>query len=329
MPLNKKSVLVTGGAGFIGSHLCESLIPKGHEIVCLDNFNDYYSPHLKRNNLSRLENDNRFQLVIGDIRDTACLNHIFEENDIGLVIHLAAMAGVRPSIDNPYLYHDVNVNGTVNILQACHKYNVSKIIYASSSSVYGNNSVPFLETDRTDSPISPYAASKKSGELACYAYHKLYSMSIFCLRFFTVFGPRQRPDLAIHKFARLISRNKHIDLYGDGSTSRDYTFIDDIVNGIQGAVDYLFAHDSFYEIVNLGNSDPVSLKDLIQIMATTFGIDIQINWLPLQMGDVETTFADITKAKNMLDFSPCTTIEEGMIKFKEWFYAINIEEESY
>lgn len=317
--MTNNTILVTGGAGFIGSHLSERMVSAGHHIVCMDNFNDYYLPYTKRNNIAKLGNNDRFKLIVGDVRDPLTLKKVFDEFDIGLVIHLAAMAGVRPSIINPQLYFDVNVNGTVNVLQECHAHGIDKFIFASSSSVYGNNSVPFKESDRTDNPISPYAASKKAGELACFAHHAMYSMSVLCLRFFTVFGPRQRPDLAIHKFAELITQGKAIELYGDGRTSRDYTFIDDIVGGIVNAAEYLFARDSVFEIINLGNAHPTSLKRLVQIMEKTFGRTALVNWIPPQLGDVEKTYADVTKAHNLLAFSPKTSIEEGMVVFKKWF----------
>ncbi|MBC7333864.1 MAG: NAD-dependent epimerase/dehydratase family protein, partial [Actinobacteria bacterium] len=257
------NILVTGGAGFIGSHLCEKLLSLGHRVLCIDNFNDFYSPSIKRNNIKGVLTNPDFKLFEVDILNQSEINNIFSSYPIDLVIHLAARAGVRPSIAQPLLYEKVNVIGTLNILEAC-KYNkINKLIFASSSSVYGGSKkIPFSEEDRVDFPISPYASTKKSGELICYTYYHLYSIETICVRFFTVYGPRQRPEMAIHKFTRQIFNKEPIEVYGDGSSSRDYTYIDDIINGIVNMINKVQG----YEIVNLGNSYPVKLLELIHLL---------------------------------------------------------------
>jgi UDP-glucuronate 4-epimerase len=308
-------VLVTGGAGFIGSHSCEKLLELGHEVVCLDNFNDYYNPEIKRKNIAALSSESNFYLMEGDIRDKAFLETVFSSHPISLVIHLAAMAGVRPSIDNPELYYDVNVNGTLFLLESMKKFEVTKLLFASSSSVYGNNKkVPFSETDNVDFPISPYAASKKAGELLCHTYHHLYHFDISCLRFFTVYGPRQRPDLAIHKFTNAIKQGKSIDMYGDGSTARDYTYIDDIVSGIIAAMNQI----SGFEIFNLGESQTISLSEMIATIENHLGKKANKNHLPLQPGDVDITWADVSKAKEVLGYNPQKDFSDGIAEFIKW-----------
>lgn len=250
-----KTILVTGAAGFIGSHLCERLISQEDFVIGLDNFDSFYNRKIKESNIQNLLKSDKFKLVEGDIRKSDCVDSICKK-DIDVIVHLAAKAGVRPSIEDPLSYSDVNINGTMVMLEAAKKFNIEKFIFASSSSVYGNNKkVPFSEVDNVDNPISPYAATKKAGELICYTYHNLYKINISCLRFFTVYGPRQRPDLAIHKFAKLIAAGKSIPVFGDGSMMRDFTFIDDIIDGVMAAIKKC----SGYEIYNLGESRPLSL----------------------------------------------------------------------
>ncbi|MGD0624761.1 MAG: NAD-dependent epimerase/dehydratase family protein, partial [Thermodesulfobacteriota bacterium] len=253
--------LVTGGAGFIGSHLVERLLAEGHRVICLDNFDDFYDPALKRRNLTQALKDSKFCLVEGDLRDEDLLHKLFPEEKIEIVAHLAARAGVRPSIENPLLYADVNIRGTLNLLEACKKYKVRRVVFASSSSVYGNNlKVPFAEEDPVDNPISPYAATKKAGELICHTYHHLYGIDVACLRYFTVYGPRQRPEMAIHQFTRLIAEEKKVTLFGDGSSRRDYTYIEDAIEGTIAAL----GREHGYEIYNIGESQTTSLAQLVQ-----------------------------------------------------------------
>lgn len=309
-------ILVTGAAGFIGSSVCEHLVSLDHHVVGIDNFDNFYPISIKQLNLSTLRLSNKFQFHEADIRDRKALDTIFLPNHFDVVIHLAAKAGVRPSIDSISEYYDVNVNGSVTLLECMRIHKVTKMLFASSSSVYGNNlKVPFSETDRVDNPISPYASSKKSGELLCHVYSHLYGFDITCLRFFTVFGPRQRPDLAIHKFTRLIDEGKPIPFYGDGSTSRDYTFIDDIVNGVNCAL----AHLDGYKIYNLGESKVINLKALVETIENSLGKKAVLDRLPFQQGDVKITYADITKAKEEIGYSPKFDLEKGIKKFTEWY----------
>jgi UDP-glucuronate 4-epimerase len=311
------TILVTGAAGFIGSHVCEYFAGSDHFVIGIDNFDDFYSAAFKHLNLSQLEGNDKFQFQEADIRDGNALDSIFSSNRIDIVVHLAAKAGVRPSIESIGEYYDVNVNGTVSVLESMRKFEVKKMLFASSSSIYGNNpKVPFSETDRVDNPISPYASTKKSGELLCHVYCHLYGFDISCLRFFTVFGPRQRPDLAIHKFTRLIDEGKPIPFYGDGSTSRDYTYIDDIVNGVSCALNHL----NGYRIYNLGESSVINLKNLVQLIENSLGKKALLNELPLQEGDVNMTYADITKARSEIGYDPKYGIESGIKKFVEWYY---------
>lgn len=310
-------VLITGTAGFIGSHLCEALV-KDHQIIGLDNFCDFYDPKIKENNISFLQGSPNFKLVKTDIRDQLELSKVFNTNKFDLVIHLAAMAGVRPSIENPQLYTEVNINGTVNLLEECRKHNVKNFIFASSSSIYGNNKkVPFAESDPVDHPISPYASTKKAGELICHTYHHLHQMSIACLRFFTVYGPRQRPDLAIHKFSRMIMNDEEIPVFGDGSTKRDYTYIDDIINGILKTVDFVLSGNK-YDVFNLGESQTISLNKMIETLEKALNIKAKKKILPMQPGDVEQTYADISKSKTILGYNPETDFETGIAKFIDW-----------
>ena len=312
-------VLVTGGIGFIGSHLCQRLLTEGHAIVCLDNFDPFYDPAIKRRNLQEIQasgGGGSFQFVEGDIRDKGLLEDLFKRVSFDLVIHLAARAGVRPSIQQPLLYEEVNVTGTLNLLEACREFGVMDLIFGSSSSVYGKNTkVPFAEGDRLEAMISPYAVTKRVGELYCYAYHHLHGLNIFCLRFFTVYGPRQRPEMAIHKFARLIHEGKKIPLYGDGTSRRDYTYIDDIIQGIMGAVQNLKGYDIF----NLGESQTTPLRELISLIEQALRKKAEVEELPEQPGDVPITYADIAKARRLLGYDPRVNIEEGVKRFAQWF----------
>ncbi len=318
--IDKKAILVTGGAGFIGSHLCSALVERNIPVICFDNFCDFYDPTIKRNNIYELQKSDLFTLIEADIRDKYALRNVFENNHIGMVIHLAAMAGVRPSIENPNLYVDVNVAGTMNLLNECRTSNISRIIFASSSSVYGNNKVPFKESDSVDNPVSVYAATKKAGELLCYTWHHLYDMSIVCLRFFTVYGPRQRPDLAIHKFTRLISMDTPIEVYGNGESSRDYTYIDDIIYGILQAIKKIYNTPySIYQIYNLGNSNPITIHHLINTIENILGKRATIINKEMQPGDVYATSADINLAMKELNYQPVYPFEEGIKRFIDWF----------
>ena len=312
-------ILVTGCAGFIGSHLCEKIIAEDNNtVIGLDNFDPSYSRSVKENNINQLRNSDRFQLIEGDIRDAACVDHIFQANEIDVIAHLAARAGVRPSIKDPIGYQDVNINGTVVMLEAAKMFGVKKFVFASSSSIYGNNKkVPFAETDNVDFPISPYAATKKACELLCYTYHHLCGMDVTCLRFFTVYGPRQRPDLAIHKFTKLIEADEPIPVFGDGSMCRDFTYIDDIINGITAAIDRCHG----YEIYNLGESRPVRLDQLINKIEKALDKKAIIDRKPEQPGDVKQTYASVTKAKQQLGYNPNTEIVAGLDKFVKWFRA--------
>ena len=311
-------ILITGGAGFIGSHLCERLLKSHHQVSCLDNFCDFYSPKTKEKNISEISKYPNFALNRIDITDFKSLETIFMKNDYDLVIHLAAMTGVRPSIENPLLYHNVNITGTIHLLELCKRYNIKRFIFASSSSVYGNNEVvPFCEDHNVDNPISPYAATKKAGELLCHTYHMLFEMSIICLRFFTVYGPRQRPDLAIHKFTDLILQDKEIPIYGNGDTKRDYTYIDDILDGIMKSIDYVFVGNK-YQIFNLGEAKTISLLNMIEVLENTIGKRAKKKFMPMQPGDVNITYADITKSKSILGYNPQMDFNEGVKRFLEW-----------
>lgn len=308
--------LVTGGAGFIGSHLVERLLAEGQRVICLDNFDDFYDPALKRRNLTQALKDSKFCLVEGDLRDEDLLHKLFPEEKIEIVAHLAARAGVRPSIENPLLYADVNVRGTLNLLEACKKYKVRRVVFASSSSVYGNNlKVPFAEEDPVDSPISPYAATKKAGELICHTYHHLYGMDVACLRYFTVYGPRQRPEMAIHQFTRLIAEEKKVTLFGDGSSRRDYTYIGDAIEGTMAAL----GREHGYEIYNIGESQTTSLAQLVQWIEEQLKKKARVEYLPAQPGDVERTYADIRKAVKQLGYRARTDIREGLARFIRWY----------
>ena len=311
---------ITGGAGFIGSTLSQKLLEKRNKVVVIDNFCDFYSPKIKENNIKELAKDSNFKLYRADIRDREAMKKIFDENKIDVVMHLAAMAGVRPSIENPVLYQEVNCMGTQNLLEEMKLHDVKKGVFASSSSVYGNcKEAPFKENMIVDFAISPYAATKKANEVMAHVYHKLYDMNIIMLRFFTVYGPKQRPDLAINKFTRLMLEDKEIPMFGDGTTSRDYTYIDDIVDGIIKSCEYTLNHKNVYEILNIGNSSPTSLREMIEIIAKTLNVEPKIKQLPMQPGDVDRTYADISKAKKLIGYEPKTTFGEGIKKFVEWY----------
>jgi UDP-glucuronate 4-epimerase len=310
------NLLVTGGAGFIGSHLSARLLELGHNVVAVDNFNRYYDPRIKRDNVSGLLSERGYRLIEGDIVDLAFLRTVFEEQGFDSVVHLAARAGVRPSIQEPQLYDQVNITGTINLLELSRTHAIKKFIFASSSSVYGAGSrAPFSESEVVDFPISPYAATKKAGELLCYTYHHLYELSITCLRFFTVYGPRQRPDMAIHKFARLIAAGKPVPFFGDGKSRRDYTYIDDILHGLLAAL----AHCNGYHIYNLGESKTVELTYLIQLLEAALQKKAILESLPDQPGDVPLTCADISRARAELNYNPQTSIEQGIPSFVAWF----------
>lgn len=313
-----KTILVTGGAGFIGSHLCERLLREGNRVICLDNFDSYYDPNIKMRNVDEIRRKfpDLFELVTGDLRNDDHLAGIFSEHRIDLVVHLAARAGVRPSIRHPLLYEDVNVRGTVTLLEACKRNGMKRLIYASSSSVYGENQrVPFSEEDADLKPISPYGATKRAGELFCFSYFHLYGIETACLRIFTAYGPRQRPEMAIHKFTRLIDQGEPIEIYGDGSSRRDYTYIDDLIDGIAATVE----HHKGFEIYNLGESETTPLRDLVRLIEDALGKKAKIRWREPQPGDVSITYADIRKAKERLGYAPKVRMEEGIRRFVEWY----------
>jgi UDP-glucuronate 4-epimerase len=313
-----KNILVTGGAGFIGSHLVERLLAEGvWSVAALDDFNEFYSPAVKRANLAAVSDDPNFKLFEADIRDGESLRRIFAENRFDVIVHLAAWAGVRPSLLNPKLYTEVNVDGTLNLLDLAREFGVRQFVFGSSSSVYGiNNKIPFSEDDRVQRPISPYAATKAAGELLCHTFSHLYDIRTVCLRFFTVYGARQRPDLAIHKFSKLIWEERPIPVFGDGTTRRDYTFIDDIIQGVRAAIDY---DKTNFEIFNLGESETTELARLIELLEESLGKRAIIERREMQPGDVPVTYADISKAREMLNYAPQTKIEDGIPKFVEWF----------
>ncbi|MEM8954370.1 MAG: SDR family NAD(P)-dependent oxidoreductase [Verrucomicrobiota bacterium] len=318
-------ILVTGGAGFIGSHTVEACLKQGHEMIVIDDFNNYYSPQIKRQNIAPVLN--QIELVEGDIRDPEIIANAFANTQIDTIIHLAARAGVRPSLDDPELYLSTNNRGTFHLLEAAKKNKVPKFIFASSSSVYGvNEKVPFAESDLIAATISPYAATKLFGEQLCSNYAHVYNIRTVCLRFFTVYGPRQRPDLAISKFTRLISEDLPIDRYGDGTTGRDYTYVEDIVQGIMAALKY---EGPMFDIFNLGGSEPVLLNDLIAAIEHTLGKKATINELPEQPGDVPRTSADISKARKLLGYNPQTPLSKGIPKFIEWYQQTHASGEPY
>lgn len=326
--VQKHKALVTGAAGFIGSHLSERLLGEGWAVVGVDNFDDFYDPRVKRQNISCCLKNKNFALMEADVRDESAMEKACSSG-VEVIVHLAAKAGVRPSIDQPLLYAHVNVNGTVTLLEAARKSGVNKFVFGSSSSVYGNNKkVPFAEDDNVDFPISTYAATKKAGELICHTYHHLYGIRVTCLRFFTVYGPRQRPDLAIHKFARLIEQSKPVPIYGDGTMMRDFTYIDDIIDGTLAAINRLVTRnlsqderggqETGFNIYNLGESRPITINELVAELEKALEKKAVKEYLPPQPGDVERTYADTTKAARALRYTPATPIQVGLAKFVAW-----------
>lgn len=337
--------LITGASGFIGSHLAETLLKSGHSVINLDNFDDFYDYKIKVKNtlesvaenpddfefsskdadiqrLAEITNSENYRLYYNDLRDKDALRKIFTENKIDLIVHLAALAGVRPSIERPLDYEAVNIQGTMNLWELCKEFGIKKFVCASSSSVYGNNEkVPFSETDNVDQPISPYAATKKAAEIIGHTYHHLHQIDMVQLRFFTVYGPRQRPDLAIHKFTKIIDEGGEIPFYGDGSTARDYTFIDDIIDGVTKSIKFLEENAGVYEIINLGENQVVNLAEMLGTIENALGKKAKRKMLPMQPGDVKLTNADITKAKSLIGYEPKTDFQTGIKIFVEWFLS--------
>lgn len=313
-----QNILVTGGAGFIGSNLIESLLQDAkYNVTVVDDFNDFYLPEIKRNNIKNYLSETQFKLFEIDIRNLPALREVFEYQKPDIIVHLAARAGVRPSLEEPVLYTETNVCGTMNLLELAREFGVKKFVFGSSSSVYGLNAkTPFIENAPISKPLSPYAATKATGELLCHTYSHLYDIQIVCLRFFTVYGARQRPDLAIHKFATLIDKEKPIPVFGDGTTRRDYTYIDDILDGVRKAMDY---DKTKFEIINLGESRTVKLSELIELLEKNLNKRAIINRLPMQPGDMPETFASIDKAREVIGYNPTTPIEEGIEKFVDWY----------
>ncbi|MBE3581285.1 MAG: GDP-mannose 4,6-dehydratase [Thermoanaerobacteraceae bacterium] len=310
-----KSALVTGGAGFIGSHLVDRLLAEGWFVTVVDNFDPFYDPVIKRRNIAPHLEYKNYKLVEADIRDLETLRERLK-NDYDVIVHLAAKAGVRPSIKDPVTYQEVNVRGTQNLLELAREWGTRQFVFASSSSVYGvNPNVPWREDDCVLMPISPYAATKVAGELLGHVYSHLYGIRFVALRFFTVYGPRQRPDLAIHKFARLMLKGEPIPVYGDGSSRRDYTYIDDVIQGVRAAMDY---NKTQYEVINLGNNRTVSLMELIRTLEEVLGVKAKLEYLPHQPGDVPQTWADVEKAGRLLNYYPTTNLLEGILRFAAW-----------
>jgi UDP-glucuronate 4-epimerase len=309
-------ILVTGGAGFIGSHLTRRLLARGDRVTVLDDFNDFYNPARKRENVVPLLPRPDYRLVEGDIRDEPLVDRLFAAGGFDAVIHLAARAGVRPSLAEPILYEDVNCIGTLRLLEAARRHGPKVFLFGSSSSVYGiNEKVPFAESDEVNQPISPYATTKRTGELLCYNYHHLYGLKTACLRFFTVYGPGQRPEMAIHKFTDLIFQGKTVPMYGDGGSRRDYTYVDDIVDGLVATLDLAPG----FEILNLGGADTTSLADLVRSIGEELAIEPRIEYLPSQPGDVPITYADVSKAARLLGYSPKVPLREGLRRFVAWY----------
>ncbi len=314
--MGNKTILVTGGAGFIGSHNAKRLIEKGHKVLIVDNFNKYYDPELKRGRTKTLLSDMDFKLYEEDIADFEGLKKVFKENKIDIVIHQAAQAGVRYSLENPFAYERANLKGTLNVLECCKEYEIEKMIFASSSSVYGKRSkVPFSEEDRTDSPVSLYAATKKATEAVCYSYHSLYKIPIAGLRYFTCYGPWGRPDMALFSFTKDILENRPIDVYGEGKMKRDFTYIDDIIDGIM----LVLEKELDFELFNLGHGSPSALMEFIETLEKCLNKKAEKDFLPMQKGDVPMTYADISKAERMLGFKPKVSLEEGVEKFVNWY----------
>lgn len=319
-----KNILITGGAGFIGSHLVDRLLAEDDwQVTVVDDFNDFYAPEIKRANISQHSENPQFRLYKTDICNAEALRRIFAASEFDAIVHLAARAGVRPSLCAPKLYSETNIGGTLNLLDLARGFRVKQFVFGSSSSVYGiSNKIPFSENDRIQQPISPYAATKAAGELLCHTYSHLYDIRTVCLRFFTVYGARQRPDLAIHKFSRLITENKPIPFFGDGSTRRDYTYIDDIIDGVWAAIRY---DKTPHEIFNLGESQTIELSKLIELLEENLGRKAILDRQPMQPGDVPVTFADISKAREFLNYDPQTKIEAGIKKFTDWFKSEKVK----
>ena len=309
------TVLVTGGAGFIGSHLCERLVLLGYDVICLDNFNDSYNPQFKRQNVLRAVRHSGYRLVEGEILDAETIDKLIEQSKVDAIVHLAALAGVRSSILSPLDYVDVDIKGTVTLLEACKKHEIKKFVFASSSSVYGKGIPPFKEADPLGAQVSPYAAAKHCGELYCNTYHQLYGIPVVCLRFFTVYGPRQRPDMAIRIFTKAMLEDKEIHIFGGGNSTRDYTYIDDIVDGIIASIQLKCS----FEAINLGNSNTTSILGLLEILENKLCKRANVSFLPEQQGDVPDTCADISKAAAMLGYAPKVRLEEGIEHFVEWY----------
>ncbi|MEE2757229.1 MAG: GDP-mannose 4,6-dehydratase [Myxococcota bacterium] len=313
-------ILITGAAGFIGSHLVDRLLQDGHHVLGLDNFNEFYDPKLKERNLKTALANPNFELIKGDICDAELVDSVFSSFKPKRLVHLAAWAGVRPSIETPAIYSDVNLGGTVNLFQACVAHGVDRVCFASSSSVYGDRqTVPFTEEDDVSKPISPYAATKRSGELLAYTWHHLFKLHIHCLRFFTVYGPRQRPEMAIAKFVNLIEADQTIEIYGDGHSARDYTYIDDIIDGVIQSIE----HVDGYGIYNLGNSVPTKLLDLVNLIGLTLGKEPRLSFQPNQPGDVSITYADLARSKTDLGYQPKTSMKAGIAQYVEWYRRIH------
>ena len=313
-------IFVTGAAGFIGSHLAERLCGRGDDVIGLDNFDAFYARADKERNLAKLRSEPKFTFVEGDIRDADVLDRIFGERHPEVVVHLAALAGVRPSLADPVRYADVNVIGTQRVFDACRAHGVGRLVFGSSSSVYGRDSEPpFKESDPCLTPLSPYAATKRANELMLFTAHHLYAVDVTCLRFFTVFGPRQRPDLAIHKFAKLMAAAKPIELFGDGSTSRDYTYIDDIIDGVVAAIDQPRAGAPGFRVYNLGGSRTTTLKQLVDLLSKALAMKPTIESLPEQPGDMKRTLADVSLARRALGYAPKVAIADGIPRFVDWF----------
>ena len=313
-----RRILITGGAGFIGSHLVDTILAEGgSHVTVVDDLNDFYPPEIMRANLEAAKRNPDFVFEELDIRDAEKLRGVFDRGAFDCIVHLAARAGVRPSLCHPKLYSETNINGTLNLLELARDFEIKQFVFGSSSSVYGVNSkVPFSEEDRINQPISPYASTKAAGELLCHTYSHLLDIRTVCLRFFTVYGARQRPDLAIHKFTKLITEGKPIQIFGDGTSCRDYTYIDDIIQGVRAAIDY---DGAMHEVFNLGESETTELRRLVELIEENLGMKAMIDRQPMQPGDVPITFADISKAKELLGYSPKTKIEAGIPKFVEWF----------
>jgi UDP-glucuronate 4-epimerase len=316
-----RSILVTGGAGFIGSHLVDRLLASGEwAVTVVDDLNGFYDPALKRANVAHHAADPAFRLVEAHLVDERAMSGVFARDRFDAIVHLAARAGVRPSLADPLLYQRVNVEGTYRLLELARANGVGRFVFGSSSSVYGVRSeVPFRETDPVGHPASPYAATKIAGEAACHAYAHLYGMGVVCLRFFTVYGPRQRPDLAIRKFATLMTEGRAVPVFGDGTTARDYTYVDDIVDGVVAALAY---DATGYEVINLGDERPTTLADLVRIVGGALGVEPRVEWLPEQPGDVPLTFASVEKARALLGYEPKVPIEQGIARFVEWLARV-------